>query len=307
MSGSMNAARLGVTGLLAAFVATSAGSAALAGSGDPHGDLPDKIQLTGVVRDFHERSEPNGHPDMERRPSSGFGHYVGIVKDQLGDDGKPVFNSYGYKVSSQWCDAQGRNTIPPKDYIDARPDDQAGSKSSSEGGAVTGADSLSQWFRDLPGVNLSKPLMLTLRRQPGTNIYTFDDREDPKYADLGGFFPINGELFGNSQGEDKNFHFTFELSTEFVYEQGAGQVFTFTGDDDVWVFIDGKLVIDIGGVHSAISQTIDLDRLSWLEDGETYSLKFFFCERHRTEANFRIDTTIALKNVELPVTTALFD
>ena len=148
---------------------------------------------------------------------------------------------------------------------------------------------------------------ITLARQPGTNTYTFDDKTDDYFSSLGGFFPINDELYGNYRSTGKNFHFTFELDTEFVYDQGGGQVFEFTGDDDVWVYIDNKIVIDLGGVHGATSQTIDLDRLDWLADGETYSLKFFFAERHTTQSNFRIETTLNLRTVALPTTTALSD
>lgn len=146
-------------------------------------------------------------------------------------------------------------------------------------------------------------------RQTNSNVYSFNDKTDSHYSSLNGFFPINADLFGNSGGStpNQNFHFTFEVSTEFIYEKGKGQVFTFTGDDDVWVFIDGKLVIDLGGVHSAIDQSINLDRLAWLEDGKSYELKVFQAERHRTQSNFRIDTTMVLKSVEPPATTVLFD
>ncbi len=277
---------------------------------DPYASLPSSIQLTGVVRDFRERSVSGGHPDFERKPDAGFGHYMRLVKDTLDSEGKPEFRSVGYKVSSQWKDAAGRNRIEPKPYIDARPGDVDGSMSSSTGGAVVSGDTFRQWWRDVPGVNISRQITLTLNRQPGTNIYTFDDRTDPLYSSRQGFFPINGELFGNSGGggvANTNYHFTFELETTFVYQRGTNQVFTFTGDDDVFVFIDGKLVIDLGGVHGAISQSIDLDRLSWLQDGRTYTLKFFFAERHRTQSNFRIDTTLRLRNVDPPATTALFD
>jgi len=142
---------------------------------------------------------------------------------------------------------------------------------------------------------MSKSLDLKLVRQSGSNVYVFDDRHDRTYSDRGGFFPINNELFGNSAGNDKNYHFTFELQTEFVYRENSGQVFTFNGDDDVWVFIDDRLVIDIGGVHSRIAQTVDLDRLDWLEDGKSYRLSFFFAERHRTQSNFRVTTNIELE------------
>lgn len=296
---------------LALVLGVGSATPALAQSGeDPYASLPSTIQLTGVVRDFRERSVSGGHPDFERQPSAGFGHYLRLAQDTLDSEGKPVFRSAGYKVSTQWKDSAGRNRIEPKPYIDARPGDTNGAMSSSTGGAVVSADTFRQWWRDVPGVNISRNLTLTLVRQPGTNIYTFNDRTDPLYANRQGFFPINGELFGNSGGSgvpNTNYHFTFELETTFVFQRGTGQVFTFTGDDDVFVFIDGKLVIDLGGVHGAISQSIDLDRLNWLEDGRTYSLKFFFAERHRTQSNFRIDTTLRLRNVDPPATSALFD
>jgi fibro-slime domain-containing protein len=274
---------------------------------DPFAALPGSLELKGVVRDFAEATAPGGHPDFERVPGGGFGHYFNIVADDLGSDGKPVFRSTGSKKSSDWRDAQGRRIMPPRTYIQPRPGDLAGSMSSTSGNALVSDATFAQWFTDAPGANVSAPLAITLVRQPGTNVYTFDDKSDPVYSSLGGFFPINGQLLGNSANENRNFHFTFELATEFVYQHGMGQIFTFTGDDDVWVFIDGRLVIDIGGVHAAVSQSIDLDRLAWLQDGQTYSLKFFFAERHRTQSNFRIDTTLRLRTIEPQPVTALHD
>ena len=268
---------------------------------------PQSVVLTGVVRDFGERSTIHGHPDFERRPDGGFGHYVHMVADELDSDHKPAFRSTGVMLTAPWRDASGRATIDPRPYIEPRSGDQPGAINTQAHTAVTSPQSLRQWFRDVPGVNLSAPLAITLHRDPATNSYVFDDTQDPNYASLGGFFPINNQLLGNSAGNDRNYHFTFELPTEFVYQRGTGQVFRFIGDDDVWVFIDGKLVIDIGGVHAAVSQTIDLDRLGWLEDGERYDLRFFFAERHRTQSNFRIETTLVLRSLEVPEVAVPFD
>ncbi len=273
--------------------------------GDP-GSLPEELRLAGVVRDFRERSEQGGHIDFEWRPRGGFGLYEGMVEDELGQDRKPVFKSTGRKVGTQWKDHRGRPIIFPKPYIEQRHGDEQGRIKGGDG-AMNSAEYFRQWFKDIPGVNASRSLALVFHLRENSNVYVFDDKLDDLYRSLGGFFPINGELYGNSAGENKNFHFTFEMNTVFEYEAGSHQMFKFTGDDDVWVFIDGKLVIDLGGVHAATSQTIELDRLDWLEDGETYTLDFFFAERHRTQSNFRIETTLQLAKVSLPITTALYD
>ena len=88
------------TGL--AFTAGAAPSA----SGNAE-DEPDSVVLTGIIRDFNEKSEENGHPDFENRPESGFGHYVGNVGLQLNAEGKPVFTGNGRKLKRNYKDSSG--------------------------------------------------------------------------------------------------------------------------------------------------------------------------------------------------------
>jgi fibro-slime domain-containing protein len=277
---------------------------------DPYASLPSTLQLTAVIRDFKARYQTGGHPDFER-PGGTHGVCTQTVQDSLDADGKPVHRSGGYKVSSSWRDASNRPIMDPRPYIQARQGDRAGSTSSALNRFSESPAHFAQWFRDVSGVNLSKSVPLTLTRRSGTNIYSFSSAVDPTYVARRGFFPINGELYGNSdQGvgfAQTNYHFTTEIDTEFMFERGKGQIFTFTGDDDVWVFIDGKLVVDLGGLHAELVQSIELDRLAWLVDGSTYRLKVFHAERHRTHSNFRIDTNLRLRMVELPATSGLYD
>ncbi|MEM8835888.1 MAG: fibro-slime domain-containing protein [Planctomycetota bacterium] len=297
---------LTAAGLISAagVLAVMSGPAATANS-DPYAALPETIVLSGTVRDFQERSASGGHPDFERRPNSGFGHYMGNVAMELDEDDKPVFDGGGYKVAAQWKDPDGRPIHPS--LWNAETGGAEGRRGKSDSGGITSAQSFAQWFRNVPGVNMASTQDITLKRQSGSNLYVFDDRHDENFSGKGGFFPINGRLFGNSAGNDKNFHFTYELATTFTYEPGTGQTFKFRGDDDVFVFINGRMVIDIGGVHGALEQNVNLDELDFVEEGPRNTLHFFFAERHRTQSNFRLETTIQLRTASLPTTFHMYD
>lgn len=147
---------------------------------------------------------------------------------------------------------------------------------------TTGKANFDQWYNDVEGVNIAIPVEIPLTAMGG-GTYTYSNSA---------FFPIDGQGFGN-EFNTHNYHFTLELRTQFIYE--GGEIFTFTGDDDLFTFINGKKVIDLGGVHGAQTATVDLDARAdelGIEKGKTYPLDFFFAERHTSESNFRIDTTI---------------
>ena len=96
-----------------------------------------------------------------------------------------------------------------------------------------------------------------------------------------------------SPGNWHNFFFTSEIHIEFTYL--GGEVFQFEGDDDVWVFINRKLVVDVGGVHVAISQSVALDSLTpSLTLSDTYPLDIYHAERQTAESNFKMTTSIKI-------------
>ena len=280
----------------------SAGSSAQQNEEGPD-NLPDVLSLDAVIRDFKPAQWEGGHPDFQTFSGSTT---VGLLEDYLDGRGMPVVASLrGMKIGTEYRDAQGRNIMPS--LFNAELGDSRGSLSSGgTGNGFTSEASFNQWYRDVPGVNISKQVSLDLQRVDGTNRYVFDSAQHEPYRSAGGFFPINDDLFGNYTN-GKNFHFTTEVRTQFNFQRGTGQAFKFTGDDDVWVFIDGRLVIDLGGLHSRKEQFLDLDRLDWLQDGSTYDLDIFHAERRTSESNFRIETTIQLRSVDLPPTAALYD
>ena len=197
----MNVKRIGIAAMIGAVALGSPAQA-------------DQIKLTGVMRDFKRGDWSGGHPDFQTAGSLGrFGHVLNLVTMDLGSDGKPVYNP----------------TRPSKDTMQS-------------------ASSFAQWFKDVPGVNASVPFTITLdneQSEPG-GVYTYQNNA---------FWPIDGQLFGN-QGLNKNFHFTYEIKTKFTYS--PGQEFTFIGDDDVWVYVNGKRCIDVGGVHPAVTAKFTL-------------------------------------------------
>jgi fibro-slime domain-containing protein len=238
-------------------------------------------QLLMLVRDFkfYAANDSTTDPDFENVPKDvdGSGNpspgYVGnwddhnIVTDKLGEDFKPVYKN-----------ASGKTLT------------------------THGKDAFDKWFRTVDKTNIAQEIPITLTDN-GNGTFSYDSKTaGPPLSPNGMFFPIdNGgdhaTKFGNQGTDDNgvshNFSFTVEIHTVFTYQ--GGETFHFSGDDDVFVYIDKKLVINLGGIHGREAADVSLDSLG-LTVGNNYPLDFFYAERHVTQSNLLITTTLALSN-----------
>lgn len=254
-------------------------------------------QVVGVVRDFR-----SSHPDFECTKDSPYA-WVDPSNKDCGPWDPAIVGSLGSDI--------GPNSKPV--YA-------GGAKTPS----TTGPANFNQWFNDAAAVNASLQVVFQLVPSgKGSFVY-----ETPF------FFPVDGKLFDAEPGnpdsnkfpsDDKkmrNFHFTYELHTTF--RKKPGSEFLFRGDDDVFVYVNGKLAVNIGGIHVPMEGKINLDQgrveitspmgfpslsldpgLGFTEsiaggvagnvslglaDGEIYPMDFFFAERNCCASNFRLET-----------------
>jgi fibro-slime domain-containing protein len=167
--------------------------------------------------------------------------------------------------------------------------------------------SFASWYLSDPTINKTIPGSLTLARQGVTGAtYAFDSAA---------FFPLDGNPlgFGNYETWPHDFGFTTEI--DYFFQYGGGETLTFRGDDDVWVFVNRKLAVDIGGVHSAewgrvilgdetssctvgaagslnpctpTTLNTNADSRFDLVKGGIYQISLFNAERHTTQSNFHL-------------------
>jgi fibro-slime domain-containing protein len=215
--------------------------------------------IVGIVRDFIAKDDPNGHPDFQA--FAGNAPTVGMVENNLGTDQKPVYTGI--------CQQPGKTQACPYDQ------------------QTTTKANYDQWYRYTADVN--RPYVLYLSLQPSDNgNLTYQSHA---------FFPLDGAGWGNYKNTGHNFHFTTEVHTEFKYS--GGEQFKFIGDDDVWVFINHKLAVDLGGLHPEATGSIILDDQAnnlGISKGNTYPLDLFHAERHTDQSNFRVDTNLQFTN-----------
>ncbi len=165
-----------------------------------------------------------------------------------------------------------------------------------EDGELVSEDYFASWYRDHSSYNQTIIDTLTFTRQ-ASGEYVFSDTS---------FFPLDDRGFGD-QGNDHNFHFTSEVRYWFEYQ--GGETLEFVGDDDVWVYVNKRLAVDLGGVHSAQAGNVVLSNATGvgtvcerdpvgcdeprtvnlgLDIGSVYEIVVFQAERHTVESNYRL-------------------
>ena len=223
--------------------------------------------LLGVVRDFRRADEASSNQDFESPIFWGNDITPNLVAATIGADQKPVYASK--------CELGNVTATLTCPY----------------GAETTTQGAFDQWYRDTPSVNLPFAISLYLAPQSG-GVFTFQSLH---------YFPLDDAGFGASGKADDglmhNFGFTTEIHTQFNYT--GGESFQFQGDDDVWVFINGKMTVDLGGLHPRMTGTVDLDASAatlGIEKGKVYSLDLFHAERHTDKSTFRIDTNLSFVN-----------
>ena len=242
---------------------------------------PDFISLAVTYHDVKGSDEVGGHPDFEHL-NQGESGLVGAVCTTSNQSTCGVLNSLG-----------------KPQLLKATPI------------TIKDANSFFTWYsQDVTGnppINKTIPGSLTLARQGVTGaVYAFDSSA---------FFPLDGNPLGYGNYESYGHDFGFTTEIDYFFQYNGGELLTFRGDDDVWVFINRKLAVDIGGVHGAewgrvilgdeASQcsvggagslaactptTINTaaDARFGLTKGGIYQISFFQAERHTTASNFRL-------------------
>lgn len=257
--------------------------------------LPDTIWVRVIFYDYKaDGSNPNFEPTGYSDPSNGdTGLRYNMVLTTLGPDLKPVWSGINSRYNerlNEWFRPASETNASTQFVYNSTTGDYEWSN------LVNYSGRSDEWV--IQGFDANYD-MATIVMYDSLGFSLYDSATGAYQFDSDAFFPIDGRGWGAqpadysaynwTNDEGRNYSFAMELHVQFTYRPGLH--FDFVGDDDVWAYINGDLVINLGGIHGEQPQAVDLDTLG-LTEGQRYWLHFFYCERHVTGSHIQITTNL---------------
>jgi fibro-slime domain-containing protein len=242
------------------------------------------VRVPAIFRDFTKN-----HSDFSD-PSCG-GLRQGIVAPTLSTQGKPVLaNNQGACIASaesfaQWYTASTDNVTIAGELV---------LYEDGQGGFVNRYGPMGEPWRGR-AVNNEQPAF------DGNPLFFPIDDASQAFQDerLAAAIPA---VYGYAEGPMEatvvpsarlhNFLFTTEVVYWFKYLADTAPTLNFSGDDDVWVFVNGRLALDLGGLHTPESGSVTIDPRTAadfeLVPGNVYEIRVFHAERKPDGSSFKL-------------------